>query len=35
MTADLEIRITTEDVPGGTLLRYGLHSAAGQVDYTH
>ncbi len=35
MTADLEIRIATEDVARGTRLRYVLHSAAGSVGYTH
>ncbi len=33
--ADLELRITTEDVPGGTRLRYVLHSPGGRVGYTH
>ena len=33
--ADLELRVTTEDVPGGTRLRYVLHSPAGRVGYTH
>ncbi len=34
-TADLEIRITTEDVPNGTSLRYVLHSPGGRVRYIY
>ncbi len=35
LPTDLEIRISTEDTPGATRLRYVLHSPSGKVDYTH